>query len=315
MQFNKLKTIAAAALSVAMLFSAAACGTSDKASDSGSDKGGSSKSVTITSYDVSSVKKDDAIAALLPESVTKDGKLTIGTNPSYAPAEFLDADGKTQIGYDMDLARAMGNLFGLETEIVSSNFDTIIPAIGSKYDLGIAAFTITKERMESVDFVSYFTAGMGYAVAAGNPKNVDENDLCGVKVAVQTGTTQEEEVNKANEQCKADGKDAIDIQSSKLQTDVTTAVASGKASIFYADSTVSAYAIKQTGDTLEVLGEDTGVVPEAVAIKKGDTKTAEAVQKAIQKLMGDDTYKKILDTWGVGSGAIDKAEINPADAA
>ena len=132
---------------------------------------------------------------------------------------------------------------------------------------------------------------------------------------MQTGTTQEEEVNKANEQCKADGKDAIDIQSSKLQTDVTTAVASGKASIFYADSTVSAYAIKQTGDTLEVLGEDTGVVPEAVAIKKGDTKTAEAVQKAIQKLMGDDTYKKILDTWGVGSGAIDKAEINPADAA
>ena len=196
MQFNKLKTIAAAALSVAMLFSAAACGTSDKASDSGSDKGGSSKSVTITSYDVSSVKKDDAIAALLPESVTKDGKLTIGTNPSYAPAEFLDADGKTQIGYDMDFARAMGNLFGLETEIVSSNFDTIIPAIGSKYDLGIAAFTITKERMESVDFVSYFTAGMGYAVAGGNPKNVDENDLCGLNVAVETGTVEEEAINK-----------------------------------------------------------------------------------------------------------------------
>ncbi len=59
----------------------------------------------------------------------------------------------------------------------------------------------------------------------------------------------------------------------KLQTDVTTAVASGKASIFYADSTVSAYAIKQTGDTLETLGEDAGGVPEAVAIKKGDTKT------------------------------------------
>ena len=117
--------------------------------------------------------------ALLPESVTKDGKLTIGTNPSYAPAEFLDADGKTQIGYDMDLARALGNIFGLDTEIVSSNFDTIIPAIGTKYDLGIAAFTITKERMQSVDFVSYFTAGMGYAVAKGNPKNVNPDDLCG----------------------------------------------------------------------------------------------------------------------------------------
>ena len=276
MQFNKLKTIAAAALSVAMLFSAAACGTSDKAGDSGSDKGGSSKSVTITSYDVSSVKKDDAIAALLPESVTKDGKLTIGTNPSYAPAEFLDADGKTQIGYDMDLARAMGNIFGLDTEIVSSNFDTIIPAIGSKYDLGIAAFTITKERMESVDFVSYFTAGMGYAVAAGNPKNVDENDLCGLNVAVETGTVEEEAINKTAKQCKADGKKDITIQSSKQQTDATTAVVTGKADVFFADSPVVGYAIAQTDGQLEQLGKDFDEVPNAIAIKKGCTKAADA---------------------------------------
>ena len=311
MQSTKLKSIMAIALSSAMLFATAACGTSDKA-DAGTDSAKGSDAATITSYDVSSVEKDDTIAALLPESVTKDGKLTIGTNPSYAPAEFLDADGKTQIGYDMDLARAMGNIFGLDTEIVSSNFDTIIPAIGSKYDLGIAAFTITKERMESVDFVSYFTAGMGYAVAAGNPKNVDENDLCGLNVAVETGTVEEEAINKTAKQCKADGKDAIDIQSSKLQTDVTTAVASGKADIFYADTPVAGYAIKQTGDTLEALGEDVGVTPEAVAVKKGDSKTAEAVQKAIQKLMDDGTYKKILDTWGVSSGAVDKAEINPS---
>ena len=311
MQSTKLKSIMAIALSSAMLFATAACGTSDKA-DAGTDSAKGSDAATITSYDVSSVEKDDTIAALLPESVTKDGKLTIGTNPSYAPAEFLDADGKTQIGYDMDLARAMGNIFGLETEIVSSNFDTIIPAIGSKYDLGIAAFTITKDRMESVDFVSYFTAGMGYAVAAGNPKNVDENDLCGLNVAVETGTVEEEAINKTAKQCKADGKDAIDIQSSKLQTDVTTAVASGKADIFYADTPVAGYAIKQTGDTLEALGEDVGVTPEAVAVKKGDSKTAEAVQKAIQKLMDDGTYKKILDTWGVSSGAVDKAEINPS---
>ena len=307
MQFNKLKTIAAAALSVAMLFSAAACGTSDKAGDSGSDKGGSSKSVTITSYDVSSVKKDDAIAALLPESVTKDGKLT-----SYAPAEFLDADGKTQIGYDMDLARAMGNIFGLDTEIVSSNFDTIIPAIGSKYDLGIAAFTITKERMESVDFVSYFTAGMGYAVAAGNPKNVDENDLCGLNVAVETGTVEEEAINKTAKQCKADGKKDITIQSSKQQTDATTAVVTGKADVFFADSPVVGYAIAQTDGQLEQLGKDFDEVPNAIAIKKGDSQTTEAVQKAMQKLMDDGTYTKILQHWGVESGALDKAGINPA---
>ena len=309
MQSTKLKSIMAIALSSAMLFATAACGTSDKA-DAGTDSAKGSDAATITSYDVSSVEKDDTIAALLPESVTKDGKLTIGTNPSYAPAEFLDADGKTQIGYDMDLARAMGNIFGLETEIVSSNFDTIIPAIGSKYDLGIAAFTITKERMESVDFVSYFTAGMGYAVAAGNPKNVDENDLCGLNVAVETGTVEEEAINKTAKQCKADGKKDITIQSSKQQTDATTAVVTGKADVFFADSPV--VGIAQTDGQLEQLGKDFDEVPNAIAIKKGDSQTAEAVQKAMQKLMDDGTYTKILQHWGVESGALDKAEINPA---
>ena len=309
-----IQSAAAAALSAAMLIAVAACGTSDSA-DTASKSADSKDSSSTQGFDTSGIKKDDEIAALLPDSVAGDGTLTVGTDTSYAPAEFLAEDGRTPVGFDVDLSKALAAVFGLKENTVSSTFDSIIPSVGSKYDIGISSFTVTKERMEAVDFVTYFKAGSTFVVQKGNPNKVDSSNLCGVKVAVQTGTTQEEEVNKANEQCKADGKDAIDIQSSKLQTDVTTAVASGKASIFYADSTVSAYAIKQTGDTLETLGEDAGGVPEAVAIKKGDTKTAEAVQKAIQKLMDDGTYKKILDTWGVGSGAIDKAEINPADAA
>ena len=311
MQAGKaLKTAAAFMLSVAMLATGAACGTSDD-SDASASKS-SSKSSELTGYDVSGVKKDDAIAKMLPDYVTKDGKLTIGMDTSYAPAEFLAADGKTPVGFDVDIAKALAGVFGLEADPETANFDSIIPAVGAKYDIGISSFTVTKERMEAVDFVTYFKAGSTFVVQKGNPNKVDSSNLCGVKVAVQTGTTQEEEVNKANEQCKADGKDAIDIQSSKLQTDVTTAVASGKADIFYADTPVAGYAIKQTGDTLEALGEDVGVTPEAVAVKKGDSKTAEAVQKAIQKLMDDGTYKKILDTWGVSSGAVDKAEINPS---
>lgn len=309
-----IQSAAAAALSAAMLIAVAACGTTD-GTDTASKSGDSSKdssSTSIQGFDTSSIQKDDEIAALLPDSVAGDGTLTVGTDTSYAPAEFLAEDGKTPVGFDVDLSKALAAVFGLKENTVSSTFDSIIPSVGSKYDIGISSFTVTKERMEAVDFVTYFKAGSTFVVQKGNPNKVDSSNLCGVKVAVQTGTTQEEEVNKDNEQCKADGKDAIDIQSSKLQTDVTTAVASGKADIFYADTPVAGYAIKQTGDTLEALGEDVGVTPEAVAVKKGDSKTAEAVQKAIQKLMDDGTYKKILDTWGVSSGAVDKAEINPS---
>ena len=311
MAFNNLRKLAVFALSAAMIVSLGACGTSEKSDSTAS--GDSESSSNTTGYDVSGVTKDDDIAAMLPKSVTKDGKLTVGMDTSYAPAEFLAEDGKTPIGFDVDIAKALANMFGLETVPQTSNFDSIIPSIGTKYDIGISSFTITPERMEAVDFVSMFKAGSTWVVKKGNPNKVDTSDLCGLKIAVQTGTTQEEEVNAAAKQCKADGKSEVQILSNKLQTDVTTNVATGKADVFYADSPVAGYAIAQTEDTLEALGEDVGVTKEAVAIKKGDSDTAKAVQAALQKLMDDGTYMKILKHWGVENGSIDKAEINPTD--
>ena len=311
MAFNNLRKLAVFALSAAMIVSLGACGTSEKSDSTAS--GDSESSSNTTGYDVSGVTKDDDIAAMLPKSVAKDGKLTVGMDTSYAPAEFLAEDGKTPVGFDVDIAKALANMFGLEAVPQTSNFDSIIPSIGTKYDIGISSFTITPERMEAVDFVSMFKAGSTWVVKKGNPDKVDTSDLCGLKVAVQTGTTQEEEVNAAAKQCKADGKSEVQILSNKLQTDVTTNVATGKADVFYADSPVAGYAIAQTEDTLEALGEDVGVTKEAVAIKKGDSDTAKAVQAALQKLMDDGTYMKILKHWGVETGAIDKAEINPTD--
>jgi len=311
MALKEIRRIIALALSASMLVAVAACGTSDgKDSDASS---GSDSTSSATGYDVSGVKKDPQIAKMLPESVTKDGKLTVGMDTSYAPAEFLAEDGKTPVGFDVDFVKAMANIFGLKADPQTANFDSIIPAIGSKYDIGVSSFTITPERMDAVDFVSIFKAGSTWVVKKGNPNKVDTSDLCGLKIAVQTGTTQEEEVTKAAKQCKADGKSGIEILSNKLQTDVTTNVATGKADVFYADSPVAGYAISQTKGTLQALGEDVGVTKEAVAVKKGDSATDKAVQAAMQKLMDDGTYMKILKYWGAESGAVDKAEINPTD--
>ena len=266
-----------------------ACGTSD-ASDSGKSSGTSSSSAAA-SFDPSTVETDETIAALVPDYVKKDGK--------------------TAVGYDVDLTKAIAKVMGLEPETAVSEFDMIIPSIGSKYDIGISSFTVTPERQEAVDFVTYYKAGSTWVTQKGNPDKVDTKDLCGVKVAVQTGTTQEEELNKMNEQCKADGKKAIELQTFAKQTDVTTAVVNGKAAVFYADSPVAGYAIEQTDGALAPLGADEGVTEEGIIVKKGDKQMDEAVQKAVQKLMDDGTYQKILENWGVSSGAIDKAEINP----
>ena len=105
MAFNNLRKLAVFALSAAMIVSLGACGTSEK-SDSAASSDSESSSNT-TGYDVSGVTKDDDIAAMLPESVTKDGKLTVGMDTSYAPAEFLAEDGKPPVGFDVDIAKAV----------------------------------------------------------------------------------------------------------------------------------------------------------------------------------------------------------------
>lgn len=309
MSVTSMKSVLAMTLSAALLMSLAACGGSESGS---SDAAGETSSETKTGYDVSSVKKDETIAALLPESVTKDGKLTVGMDTSYAPAEFLAEDGQTPIGYDVDLVKALANVFGLDADPQTANFDTIIPSVGSKYDVGISSFTVTPERMEAVDFVTFYKAGSTWVTRKDNPDNVDPTNLCGVKVAVQTGTSQEESVTAMSEQCKADGKDEIDILSSKLQTDVTTNVVTGKAAVFYADSPVAGYAVAQTDGELQTLGSDEGVTLEGAVVQKGDSATDQALQKAFQKLIDDGTYMKILKYWGVEGGAVDTAEINPS---
>ena len=307
-----IQSAAAAALSAAMLIAVAACGTTD-GTDTASKSGDSSKdssSTSIQGFDTSSIQKDDEIAALLPDSVAGDGTLTVGTDTSYAPAEFLAEDGKTPVGFDVDIAKALAQVFGLEADPETANFDSIIPSVGSKYDIGISSFTVTKERLEAVDFVSHFDAGSAWAVKKGNPNKIDTSDLCGKKVAVQTATMQETEANKIAKQCEADGKDKLEVISSKLQTDVTTNVVTGKADVFYADSPVAGYAIAQTDGQLEMLGKVEGVAPEGIVIKKGDSQMDEAVQKAVQKLIDDGTYLKILKYWGVEDGAIETSEIN-----
>jgi len=308
---GKIKAVLAAALSVTLLASIGACGTTDEA-DTSSASGKATTSSHPAAFDVSGIKKDPAIAAKVPESVSKDGKLTVGMETSYAPGEFMNEDGKTPIGYDVDLSNAIAKVMGLEGEMVSASFDTIIPAIGSKYDAGISSFTITKERMQSVDFVTTFKAGTAFAVKKGNPSKINPDDICGVKVGVQTGTIEEQQAaDKISAECKAKGKKPVDVQSYKQQTDAATAVVNGKIDVFYADSQVTGYAIKQTDGQLEKLGKDTDIVLQGAALKKGSG-MAEATQAALQKLIDDGVYAKILKNWGVQSGAVEKAEINPA---
>ncbi len=287
-----------------------ACGGA--ATDPGSAGTAGPGDSTDRSYDVSGVKKVDDIAALLPQAVKDKGTLTVGASTDYAPAEFRADDLKTAIGYDVDLSKALGNVLGLKAEVVDGEFASLLPGIGTKYDIGISSFTITPERTASYNMVSYITVGSSYAVKTGNPEGFNPDDVCGKSIAVQTGTYQDEELAGFSKTCTDEGKEKIDILQYGRQSDATTNVVGGKAIAFYADSTVASYAAALTSGQMEVVGGIRDAAPQGIVVKQDDAAMTEAVQKAMQHLMDDGTWGKILDAWGIeGDAALKTAELNP----
>jgi polar amino acid transport system substrate-binding protein len=257
------------------------------------------------------VEVDEAAVKLLPADIVDAGVLKIGTDATYAPNEFKDADGNP-VGWEIGLADAMAAKLGLTTEYNIAKFDNIIPSItGGKYDLGLSSFFDTKERQQQVDMVDYYTAGIQWAVPAGKP--VDPDDACGLKVAVQNGTTQAlDDVPAKSKACEDAGKPAIEILGYDTQDDATAAVALGRADAMTADSPVIQYAVKQSDGKLEVSGDIYSVFLYGMPMEKDRETLGEALQAALTALQEDGTYTEILKKWGVEAGAIDEITINGA---
>jgi polar amino acid transport system substrate-binding protein len=298
--------LAAGALALSACTNASETGTGGAATPSGSAK---------ASFDPATVQKDDSLAAMVPAAIKSKGTLTVGSDTSYAPAEFLGNDGQTPVGYDVDLAKAIGATLGLKVQVQTAEFTGILPALGPKYDIGMSSFTINNERLGAVNMVSYFKAGTTWAVQKGNPKKFSLDDVCGKSIGVQTGTVQEDpDLSDRNKKCVAEGKKPIDIVTLKNQTDVTTRLVNGSIDAMAADSPIIGYALTQTNGQLEKLGDVYDAAPQGIAVAKSDTALADVIQKTVTKLIADGSYKKILEGWGNAEGAITKSEINPAAA-
>src|SRR3954470_9918736 len=282
-----------------------ACGDNS----SGSSSSGSSKSSEAA---LPSVSADKALADMVPDAVKKDGVLTVGSDTTYAPSEFIAEDGSTIIGFDVDLFTAVAQKLGLKTKFETAGFDSIIAGVGSqKYEAGVSSFTINPERLQQANMISYFSAGTQWATKKGNPQKVDIENACGLKIAVQKATVQVDDLTARSDDCTAAGKKAITIDQYDGQDEATAAVVSGKDVAGLADSPVEAYAVSQTHGQLQLLGDIYDSAPYGYVVAKDQTQFAEAIQKALDSLIKDGTYKKVLAKWGVEAGAIDNPTVNP----
>ena len=257
---------------------------------------------------------DKAAAALVPAKLKSKGTLIVAADATYAPNEFIGSDGHTVVGMDADLANAIFPLLGLEVKVVNATFLTIIPGLTSgKFDVGMSSFTDNKLREKQVNFVDYFEAGTSFfEKSSGGPKVTNLNSLCGLKVAVESTTTEESDADGQKAKCTKEGKTPDDVLPYPNQTEANLALSSGRAQVSMADSPVAAYQVKQSHGNFKLVGQSYGVAPYGIAVPKQDGTLDKAILLALQDLIKSGKYGSILNKWGVASGADTHPALNGA---
>jgi polar amino acid transport system substrate-binding protein len=298
-------TAVIAVIAFAAVTVAAGCGSSNN--DNTSTGGGT---LTAASF---SVQADPAIVSQVPADIKSSGSLSVAADATYAPDEFIASDGKTVIGMDADLAKAIAQTMGLTANVQNIPFDSIIPGLAAgKYDLGMSSFTDTKDREKTVDFVTYATAGSSFFVLAdGGPAIASLDDLCGHKVGAEKGTTQADDATAQDATCKSAGKPGVTVSVFPDENGVNLALSSGRVDVAMADTPPAEYAVKQSDGKFKISGNSYGNAPYGIAMAK-DSGLQQPVLAAVKALMADGTYTKIMDYWGVTDDAINNPTINGA---
>jgi polar amino acid transport system substrate-binding protein len=286
----------AALLSVACVGLIVGCGSSSSSSSSSS----STASTPATTSTPAASGANAAVAALVPAAVKSKGTLTVAEDASYAPDEFIGPDGKTVVGMDADLAAALGKVMGLKVNVLNATFATIIPGMAAgRYDLGMSSFTDNKKREKAVDFVDYANVGESfYTKASGGTSIGSINDICGLSVAVETGTTEQADAATQSKTCVKAHKKPVTVLAFPNQNLGNLAVSSGRAQLGFSDTPVAGYQVTKTNGMFKLVGAAYAPAPYGIAIAKslGLTK---AVNAALLALISDGTYGSIFAKWGL----------------
>lgn len=241
-----------------------------------------------------------------PGDLITPGTLTVGSDTTYAPQEFIDTATGQAKGFDVDLITAIAQRMGLQAKIVTTKFDTIVDdEVARRFDVVISALFITPERQKKVDFVPYFKAGESLLVQAGNPLNIKSlADLCGRNAGVQTGTAEQDELKAASDACVKASKPAINVTVLQDQTAVIQLLANHRVVATYQDTPVTDYYNKLNPGQFIVGGVVVAAITEGIVVRKGDTSMFNAIQTAFNQLKADGTYHSLILKWGLTSGEI-----------
>ncbi|MEU6813124.1 ABC transporter substrate-binding protein [Streptomyces sp. NPDC046831] len=303
----------AAAVALLPLLALTGCGTGEP---DGTAPAGAGAPAAPADDPVAAVRRVDSAAALLPAGVRASGTLRIGSSVGAPPSAYYPDGSRKPAGQDIDIADAVAKVLGVRLERQDAAFETILPALRSgKYDVGTGNFGVTTERLRTIDFVTYIDDGQGFAVRKGDTsfgKEITElTQLCGRTVGIGAGTTFEATLDAEKGVCAKAGRKPYDVKVYAENAATLTALQQGRIDVIMSTINGLRHQAARPASRTTFLGEyhrlDVGF-----AFTKGSPLT-KAFQAAVNELIQDGTYARILRKWGTTASAIDTSRINPPE--
>ena len=235
-----------------------------------------------------------------PANIKSKGKIVFCTELAYPPWEMINAETQKPEGFDIDIAAAISNSMGVNSEHNDISFDGLIPALqAGQCDAIISGLANRPKRREVVDFVDYAIAGNSLLTKAGSTATYNTlEDLSGLKVSVAVGSYLEEELQTANKAIAAAGKEEMTIVSLTSGTDAFQQLVAGLADVYLGSTDQAGYFNKQKPGLVRLASPQLLTLTVGIATLHKDKDLHNAIKAAFKEMIASGEYQKILDDWG-----------------
>lgn len=240
---------------------------------------------------------DPASQGQIDLDLISNGVLTVGVEAAYPPFEYYAEDGTTIIGFDADVAAAIAEELGLELQFVDTAWDTIFQGCGVNYDVVISAACINEERKQYVDFSDpYISNYQAIVVPADSDLTFAAlTDLSGYSVSMQKETNSD--IILRNLMDTGSVTNCVSVTNEKVTT-CFEQLANGEVDVILCDSTVADGYVAKEPDVYKIAYVDSDEVENfGIAMKKGDTVMAAAINQALQNLKDSGFLDECQTKW------------------
>lgn len=216
----------------------------------------------------------------------KSGVLSMGSPTDVMPFEGMQGGKPT--GFDVELAQAIATRLGLAYKFVDTHWNDLIKDLDAeKYDMVMAAVTITYDRLKTLEFSSpYFTTDQSIITTVESPIR-SASDLAGKVVGVLNASTPQYAAEKI--------KIIKEIKKYNTVAEVYAALEAGHVDAMILDLSITRWRSRD-GRTV-VIAEIKTNEKYGIALKKGNTELKKKLNEALKQLKDDGTYDRIYKKW------------------